>query len=77
MSIEKNQNNSIKITDSSIRQYTKEAAAHNENVVKILPGKHKKFVDEKEESSIMDIPETPKSTNLKKKKICNFNKFKI
>lgn len=51
MSNENNQNNSLKMTESSIRHYTNEET-NNEKIVKILRGKHQKLIEEKEENSM-------------------------
>lgn len=68
MSNENNLNNSMKITQSSNRNYTNEDT-NNENTVKILPGKHKKLIEEKDENS-MEISKIP--SNKKKKQCKNF-----
>lgn len=70
MSNENNQNNSFKMTDSSNRQYTNEET-NNENTVKIIPGKHQKLIEEKEEDS--NSTEKSKHFPNKKKKQCKEN----
>lgn len=67
MSKEDNQNNSIKMIGSnSIRQYSNEEA-NNDNILKKIPVKHTKFVDEKDENFL----EIPKNSNSIRKKNCN------
>jgi hypothetical protein len=66
MSNENIQNNSLKMTESSNRNYTNEET-NNENIVKILPGKHLKLIEEKEENSV----EISKNPSNKRKKQCN------
>jgi len=51
MSNANNENNSFKMTGSSVRNYTNEET-NIENIVKILKGKHKKLIEEKEENSM-------------------------
>jgi len=65
MSNDNNPNNSIKMTESSFRNYSKEETK-NQNNQKNLAGKHQKLFDEKDDNSI-EI-----STNItnKKKKQC-------
>jgi len=66
MSNENIQNNSLKMTESNSRNYTNEET-NNENIVKILPGKHQKLIEEKEDNSI----EISKNPSNKRKKQCN------
>lgn len=67
MSNENNQSSSLKMTESSNRHYSNEEG-NNENMVKILPGKHSKLIEEKDDNSI----ELTKNNQNKKKKQCKY-----
>lgn len=67
MSNDDNPNISIKMTESSVRQYTNEET-NNEKILKILPGKHNIFIDENDDN----LKSNQKSSNSKKKRECKF-----